>query len=191
MKIAILGWGSLIWQPKELKYDTELGWNKNGPFLPIEFSRISNNGRLTLVIENNAAKVQTLYAISTYQNLDEVILDLAVREGSSKERIGWYNKTENDFFSKDFEFKDNIREWIKYTDCDAVVWTNLGKKFKDEIKKEHNLENVIEYLEQLTGNTKVIAEEYIRKAPQQIKTAVRKEIEEKLGWTFIETEYNE
>lgn len=191
MKIAILGWGSLIWQPKELKYKKGFGWNKNGPFLPIEFSRISNNGRLTLVIDKNAAKVQTLYAISAYQNLDKVILDLVKREETSKERIGWYNKTEDNFFSEDFEFKDNIKEWISHTDYDAVVWTNLGKRFKDKIKKEHNLENVIEYLEQLTGNTKVIAEEYIRKAPQQIKTAVRKEIEEKLVWTFIETEYNE
>ena len=46
MKIAVLGWGSLIWDPKELDANNE--WNNDGPFLPIEFARISNNGRLTL-----------------------------------------------------------------------------------------------------------------------------------------------
>lgn len=50
MKIAILGWGSLIWNPENLNYYTEFGWSKNEPKLPIEFLRISNNGRLTLVI---------------------------------------------------------------------------------------------------------------------------------------------
>ena len=40
MKIAILAWGSLIWQPKELAYNKTFGWQKDGPILPIEFARI-------------------------------------------------------------------------------------------------------------------------------------------------------
>ncbi len=51
MKIAILGWGSLLWQPKDLQFDKGIGWSENGPMLPVEFARISKDGRLTLVIE--------------------------------------------------------------------------------------------------------------------------------------------
>jgi len=44
MKIAILGWGSLIWDARLLSINTTLfdnGWSSDGPDLPIEFSRVS------------------------------------------------------------------------------------------------------------------------------------------------------
>ena len=50
MKIAILAWGSLIWQPKDLLLDTEFGWKEDGQILPIGFARILKDGRLTLLL---------------------------------------------------------------------------------------------------------------------------------------------
>lgn len=186
MKIAILGWGSLIWQPKELKYDKEIYWNPDGPTLPIEFSRISGDGRLTLVIDKDAKPIQTLYAISLYEKLDEAILDLAVREKCSKDKVGSYDKNSGNFSPENFKFQKEIKEWISNIGFDAVIWTNLSKSFKDKIGLEHNSDNVIKYLETLPEATKVIAEEYIRKAPKQINTTIRQSIEEKLAWYPIE-----
>lgn len=190
MKIAILGWGSLIWQPKELKYDQQLGWHEKGPLLPIEFSRISSDGRLTLVIDDRAESKQTFYAVSLFENLDEAILDLAVRESSGRKSIGYYNKEKDEFFSDNFQFKNEIKKWVNNTDCDAVIWTNLSRKFRDKIGLAHNSDSVIRYLETLPEETKVIAEEYIRKAPNQIDTSIRKSIEEKFGWIFIDKKYS-
>lgn len=48
-KIAILAWGSLYWDKRTLAIQSE--WNEDGPTLPIAFSRISKDGRLTLVID--------------------------------------------------------------------------------------------------------------------------------------------
>ena len=79
MKTAILGWGSLIWQPKDLKFDTNIGWKENGPILPIEFARISKDGRLTLVITPNGTDVKTLYAVSSFDNLELAVLNLKKR----------------------------------------------------------------------------------------------------------------
>src|SRR5690606_35593007 len=93
-------------------------------------SRISSNGRLTLVIDSNAKKVQTLYTISLYEKLDEAILDLAVREGCPKDKIGWYIKNSNEFSPNNFGYQEEIKEWINDTDCDAVIWTNLSEKWK-------------------------------------------------------------
>src|SRR5690554_8147720 len=97
MKIAILGWGSLIWQPKELNYNKEFGWKNDGPYLPIEFARISNNGRLTLVITPNGTEVQTLYTLSNYKTIEEAILDLAVRKVTAKKAIVPNDKEKKEF----------------------------------------------------------------------------------------------
>ncbi|EKT4544246.1 hypothetical protein [Flavobacterium psychrophilum] len=190
MKTAILGWGSLIWQPKDLAFNKEFGWKKDGPILPIEFARISKDGRLTLVITENKTKVPVLYALSDYQSVEEAILNLAVREGSGRGSIGSYDKTKNEF-SHDVFFEQNILDWIKNTEFDAIIWTNLGENWnikneKGEIIRVIQPDKRIEYLKELKGNSSVLAEEYIRKTPKQINTKYRSLIEDKLNWKPIE-----
>jgi len=188
MKIAILGWGSLIWSPQNLNYDREFDWNPEGPRLPIEFSRISNDGRLTLVIDKNAEHVQTLYCISKYEKLDEAVLDLTIREKCAKRQIGYCLKEKENiiYHPEEFKFKKEITEWMHATkDIDAVIWTNLSPKFFDAIGLKLNEANVTNYLQTLPENVKPLAEEYIRKAPNQIDTKLRKIIETHLKWYKI------
>lgn len=179
MKIAILGWGSLIWQPKDLKFDTNIGWKENGPVLPIEFARISKDGRLTLVITPNGTDVPTLYSVSSFDNLDLAVLNLTVREGSGRMSIGSYNKSKDEFFPIDFSFKENIKKWISSTDFDAVIWTDLPENW--EIRNEEKVviktidpNDRINYLQNLKGSESALAEEYIRNTPKQIATTYRK-----------------
>lgn len=194
MKIAILGWGSLIWQPKELEYNKTFGWNEDGPILPIEFARISIDGRLTLVITENGTFNKTFYTLAN-ENLtfEDVFENLRIREGKCKRRdIGFYKAKTDEFHSK-FQFEDEIKNWIKNTDFDAVIWTNLGENWnikndKGDIIRQIEPERRIEYLKELKGHTSAIAEEYIRRTPHQIVTAFRKKIESELNWTVIPNE---
>lgn len=185
MKIAILGWGSLIWSPQNLKFDKTIGWQSDGPILPIEFARISNDGRLTLVITKNGTKVQTLHAISTYKTLEEAILDLAIREGSGKKSIGYYNKIQNKFHNNTFKHGQELKEWVDKSDIDAVIWTDLAEKWSVKLCANICPDNRIDYLKSLKGNKSVRAEEYIRKTPIQIKTKYRDLIEKELKWLPI------
>ncbi len=78
MKIACLGWGSLIWNPESLLIIRE--WFQDGPILPIEFARQSNDGRLTLVITENAQPVRTLWALMATTDLEIAKKSLLFRE---------------------------------------------------------------------------------------------------------------
>jgi hypothetical protein len=86
MKIAFLGWGSLIFCPRDLRIRE--GWHRDGVYLPLEFARISRNGRLTLVLYKNADRVQVLWAYADVNSLVEAIENLRQREGTHT-RSNW------------------------------------------------------------------------------------------------------
>jgi len=194
MRIAILGWGSLIWDKRNLKIDKIVGdsqyqgWYNTGPSLPIEFARISDDGRLTLVIKEGVQSVTTLYSISMCKDLDIAILNLATREGSCTNKIGYYLKQGNKVYPEDFPYKNILQIWIEQcNNIDAIVWTNLSIRFHDKTHQEFNDNNVIAYLSGLPIEKRGKAEEYIRKTPVQIQTPIRTAIERsELRWTPIE-----
>jgi hypothetical protein len=106
MKIAILAWGSLYWDLGNLNVIDK--WNNDGVILPIEFSRISDNGkgRLTLVIDEiNGSQIKTYWNISSFNNLDKSIKNLREREGTNNKNIGYVNLSENSSYSK---FSDSL-----------------------------------------------------------------------------------
>ncbi len=53
MRIACLGGGSLVWDPGGLPI--QRSWFCGGPFAPVEFTRQSSGGRITLVIDSEYA----------------------------------------------------------------------------------------------------------------------------------------
>ena len=60
MKTAVLAWGSLLWDPRDLQTAAEFA--ANGPLLPIEFCRIAADGRLTLAIDETFGSVCKTYS---------------------------------------------------------------------------------------------------------------------------------
>ena len=59
----------------------------------------------------------------------------------------------------------------------------MPANFTEKTGMEFNDDNVISYLSNLDSDRKRRAEEYIRRAPRQIRTSMRSIIEERLGWT--------
>ncbi len=180
MKIAILAWGSLIWDPRTIKYNKSVGWVPNGPKLPIEFARISGDGRLTLVIKEGCVEVQTYYGISLYSEIDEAVLDLALREGCPKKRIGCVVKSNK--FDLNNSIQSAIFSWLSINEFDAVIWTDLKSNFLDKLGFAFSETDALNYLKYLTLDKQIIAEEYIRKAPLEINTHLRQKIEDELKW---------
>jgi hypothetical protein len=184
MKIAFLGWGSLTWDQRELP--TSGDWQKGGPILPIEFSRISSDGRLTLVIdEENGVPVQTRYAQSRSGTLEHAIEDLRKREGTSKSMIGVVSKTINNAKAG----SDAVKAWDADQKWDAVIWTGLPSNFEDIKRIPFAVENGLTYLSSLSGEEKAKAREYIDRAPEEVITPLRRAVGE-WGWGAVGNRVN-
>lgn len=182
MKLAVLGWGSLVWDRRELKISGE--WHPDGPFLPVEFARISQDERLTLVLYPGAEPVQVLWALSVCSSLEEAVANLAGREGTSKQRIGYYSLF-NGLYRCDAapEALENIRSWVASRGFDAVIWTDLPTNFVTKTKMPFSPENAVTYLQALKSDSSKNAKNYIIKAPKQVTTPVRRHVEETLNWS--------
>jgi hypothetical protein len=172
VRIALLGWGSLIWDKGELPLKSE--WKDDGPEIPIEFSRISSSrdGALTLVIDpENGAWVSTFYAESKRNTLEDAICDLRTREGTLVKRIGFVNLLDGSQRSNIFpEVANIIRRWASDNDFDAVIWTDLPSNFKEKTDKEFELEEAVNYLKDLPSDGSKKAREYILNTPDEIQT---------------------
>ena len=181
MKIAVLAWGSLIWDKRELAIIGD--WQAGGPVLPIEFSRVSGNGRLTLVIDpQNGANVPTLFARSGFENLDDAILNLRDREDTSNDRIGYVNvasNTERDYSRRQHPKScDIIKSWARANDWQAVIWTALPSNFTEKILNPYTVGAAVAYVHKLPKDKRAKAFEYIHKAPREIDTPFRRAFQE-------------
>jgi hypothetical protein len=166
MRIAILGWGSLIWDKEKANLlPLESEWQTGGPELPVEFSRISaSRGRaLTLVIDpNNGSAVPTRFTVSKRKRLKDATHDLKKREGTNEIRnIGYVNVVGGSQRCSVFkEAASIIRNWAIKNNFDAVVWTDLPCKFKFN-GENFSVDNAIKYLHQLPEASAQKAREYI------------------------------
>jgi len=185
MRIAIIGWGSLIWCPGVLQ--TKSRWHRDGPALPIEFARISGDNRLTLVIHPGCKVQRTLWALAVAPELEAVRSNLRAREGTASRLI--HSGTAAGEFSEDVsvEVRNTIAEWLKeHPDIDGCVWTGLASNWREAKDADFSVGAAIEHLEDLPETARSRAQEYVQNAPHQIQTTVRSAIRERLGWDDAE-----
>lgn len=180
-KVAILGWGSLLYCPRSLV--TKGDWRRNGPWLPIEFARISNGPRLTLVIIPRRKLIRTYWVLSGLHSLEAALENLAAREGTDRDNIG-YLRNDGAFAGRYPQYRRSLLRWLHSVACSAVIWTDLESNFTLKTKRPFLLSNAVEYLRELTEKEEGDeAEKYVRRAPSQTTTPLRRRLRKELGWT--------
>lgn len=171
MKIACLGWGSLVWDPRDLPLRSQ--WHPDGPPIRVEFVRQSGNeyGRITLVIFPTAEVVTSLWAEMDSDDPGAARELLRVREGTATRGIGLWITGQPDPGSL-----PGLSDWAAARDVQAVIWTDLSPKFRGEDGRIPSAVEVVAYLQALPDEPRAAAIEYIRRAPTQVDTAYRREI---------------
>lgn len=176
MTIACLGWGSLIWDSQDLPLAS--GWFEDGPLLRVEFTRQSNNGRMTLVLESSAPQIISLWAAMQAEDVASAKTALMAREGTT-------NGTHVASWSLGDPTPATIADlpaWADAHGITGVVWTALPSRFNGRTIVP-TVDQVTAYLGGLDGGIRAEAEAYIRRAPRQVNTPYRRAIETALGWT--------
>lgn len=177
MRIACLGWGSLVWDPRELPIRGS--WFQDGSLIKVEFARQSQDGRITLVLTEQGTLVRSLWALMDCTNIEDAREALRAREGVPKNKPAFIGSFERGGDGP--APLAGCSEWLAHQQLDAIVWTALPPKF-GETEQVPTEVQVLDYLGDLRGAARDNAEQYIRKAPSQIDTDYRRAIKASLGW---------
>jgi hypothetical protein len=175
--IAVLGWGSLVWDPRTLPIRRQ--WFADGPLVRVEFLRESGGRRITLVLDSEVPAVRSLWAIMDTIDLDDARKQLQERERCGRIDIGYWQPASGASPSSILD----LAKWAECRSIDAVVWTALGSKFRGKDGLRPTADEIIDHLGVLVGTQRDEAERYVRRAPRQIDTPYRRRIEAELQWT--------
>ena len=179
MRIAVIGWGSLVWDPGNLDVETE--WRAGGPMLAVEFGRFSSRERLTLVLEGGAPPQRTLWTLSRKETLAAAVADLRVREGTTRANIGFWGVGNAGAYQAGVVAE--IHRWATELELDGAVWTALGPNNLGQESGLATSDARVSYLKKLVASGKEsAAREYVEKAPRQVDTPLRRRIRDELGW---------
>lgn len=183
-KIAILGWGSLIWDLENLTPHTTGDWlMEHGPQLPMEFSRISPKRKMGLVVcldPTHGVPCKTHVIQSSKSTIEEAIANLAARERAPLSLIGAVSgdmKT-----GRMPTVCDAVSYWCLANNWDGAVWTDLEPNFKTHSGQDFSLTAGLAYLKTLSGESLDEAYRYIQSAPSQTDTPMRSALESNSWW---------
>jgi hypothetical protein len=188
LKIAVINWGSL-----DCKQDLKLKnpWNYDGPKLPIEFAHTSKKTPLKLVLYQKTPRVQTLWNVLNFSNLNEAISALATIETTSEKNIGYYTRLNDNYRCNAIpEIIETIKKWTEDKGLDAVIWMDLGSNFFEKFGTELSEDSIYQYINGLEINEKTSEKEYVTKIHPQIDTPMRCLMRIKFGWRNL-TEYQQ
>lgn len=172
MTIACLGWGSLICHPRNLLITGE--WKADGPNLPVEFRRRSDDGRLTLVVTEDSAPTRVLWCAMTPETIESCAESMRERECPKRpDWIGWWTKQRHSGHLQ----AEAIGAWAVHQGLKGVVWAALPPKWNHKNGIAPTQDEAVAYLRGLSGKQFTDARDYIRSAPRQVQTPWRVALE--------------
>ena len=186
-KIAIIGWGSLIWDLDDLAPKVTGGWAMGaGPRLPLEFSRISAKRLMSLVVvidPDHGAPCPSHAIASIRDDIHQAAEDLRARERAADiAQIGAVCAVSGFSRSAHPAIAACVADWCERTGARGAVWTDLPCTFEAETGQPFSVDAGLAYLRALTGASAAEARRYIDSAPAATDTALRRRLARAPWW---------
>ena len=185
-KIAVIGFGSLLWDLDDLAPKVSGEWKMyEGPVLPLEFSLVSRKRHyaLALVIDyGDGAPCPTCVIDSVRSEIGAAIVDLANRERMEPTNIGFVDRNTGASHSHREETRNTFWNWIEDSTYDGAVWTDGERNFKALTGRAFSLKTAQDHLRSLQGISLEEARRYIRNAPARVETPLRRALEGAPWW---------
>jgi len=186
-RVAVLGWGSLLWDLADLAPKVEGPWLRGaGPRLPLEFSRISPKRRLSLVvvIDPDEGEDCPTHAIpSRRRTVAAAACDLRRRERALRlSQIGWVCARTGRARGSDPRVVAAVRRWARDVGAAGAVWTDLDRNFAARTGAPFTVARGLAYLRGLEGESAATARRYIDGAPAETDTPLRRALAAAPWW---------
>lgn len=185
-KIAVIGFGSLLWDLDDLAPKVSGEWKMyEGPILPLEFSLVSRKRHyaLALVIDyGDGAPCPTCVIDSVRSKIGAAIVDLANRERMEPTNIGFVDRNTGESHSHREETRNTLWNWIEDSNYDGAVWTDGERNFEALTGRAFSLQTAQDHLRSLQGMSLEEARRYIRNAPARVETPLRRALENSPWW---------
>lgn len=189
--IAIIGWGSLIWDLDDLAPKVRGGWALGaGPALPVEFGRVSPKrlDALALCIcRDHGAPCRTAVIESVRLEVAEAAEDLRARErAASPAMIGFVDVVADEARAAHDDLAESVAAWCRATGRRGAVWTDLPPNFEERKGRPFSVEAALEHFRALeaihpTGFAEGVR--YMHRAPAETDTPLRRRVAEEPWWT--------
>lgn len=184
-RIAVLTWGALSWDPRELPLadmdpeNPQSAWHPGGPELLIEFSRVAVDCRLIPVVDPlNGVPVPTLWARSRRNDLNAAVQDLMKVEGARNHKlVGFVDIKDNKHRClAHMAMAEPVKAWARDNGLDCVIWSELPANFKNHTGRSFSLDAAVQYLSELPRLLLEQAREYVDRAPACVDTPLRRRL---------------
>lgn len=188
--IAVLTWGALSWDPRELPLvhedpeNPQAAWRAGGPELPIEFSRVAVDCRLIPVIDPlNGVPVPTLWAMSRRNDLDAAVADLMKAEGvRNRKLVGFVDTLDNRHRCLAHgAMAEPVKAWARDHGVVCVIWSELPPNFENHTGRPFSPDAAVQHLSGLPRVLSDQARAYLDRAPACVSTPLRRRLADG-GW---------
>lgn len=173
----MLGWDPMVTEPEGLMLRGGR-WFDDGPFLPVELSRVAPQRHLTLTLRRGSTPVQVYWSLMATESVGEAVWNLSQRAECKPENVGFLDLVTGEHWCRTVdECLPDIRRWAEEKNREGrkigvVIWNDLRPDFERRTRRELTPENVIDYLKGLRPEAKERALDYLRKTPPRISTPI-------------------
>ncbi len=193
-RIAVIGWGSLIWDLDNLAPFVTGDWMMGaGPSLPFEFTRVSPKRKMGLAVcldYVNGDRCPTNAILSKSTDIDQAAEELRARERAKIiDYIGLIHPASGARRSSIPEVAEIFAEWCRRTGAAGAVWTDLGENFEEDRGVAFSVPGAIDYLKSLSGDSLIEAVRYIEYAPAATDTPLRRALTKDDWWRAQAAKY--